>query len=137
MSHIQAGVIMETKQYILSVNLPTVDEFEEKFPQYGSYARNEANFLFKRIISPESFINAKVATQLGLPAVAGIADCCYKLVTENETIEWRGFTKQFIGAVVCKLMVDNGFEKTGIKKSIPHPEFTKGEFYKLTSVEII
>jgi hypothetical protein len=122
---------METKQFSLSVNLPTVDEFEERFPQYGNYARNEANFLFARIVSPDSFVFAKVATQLGLPAVSGIADICYKLVIENRTIEWRGFTKQFIGAVVCKLMEDNGYKKTGIKKSIPHPEFTKGEFYKL------
>lgn len=122
---------METKQYCLSVNLPTVDEFEERFPQYGNYARNEANFLFRGIVSPESFVNTKVATQSGLPAVAGIANDCYKLVIKNGTLEWRGFTKQFIGAVVCKLMEDNGFKKTGIKKSIPHPEFTKGEYYKL------
>ena len=121
---------METRPFTLLVNLPTVDEFGERFPQYGNYAHNEANFLFERIVSPESFIYAKVATQLGLPAVSGIADGCYKLVVENGTIEWRGFTKQFIGAVVCKLMEDNGFEKTGIKKSVPHPKFTKGEFYK-------
>lgn len=122
---------METRPFTLLVNLPTVDEFEERFPQYGNYARNEANFLFERIVSPESFIYAKVATQLELPAVAGIADDCYKLVIENGTIEWRGFTKQFIGAVVCKLMEDNGFKKTEIKKSVPHPMFTKGEFYQL------
>ena len=122
---------METRQFSISVNLPTIDEFEERFPQYGNYARNEGNLLFARIVSPESFINAKAATQSRLPAVAGIADDCYKLVIQNGSIEWRGFTKQFIGAVVCKLMEDNGYKKTGIKKSIPHPEFTKGEFYKL------
>ncbi len=121
---------METRSFTLLVNLPTVDEFGERFPQYGNYARNEANFLFERIVTPESFIYAKVATQLKLPAVAGIADDCYKLVIENGTIEWRGFTKQFIGAVVCKLMEDNCFKKTEIKKSVPHPMFTKGEFYQ-------
>ncbi len=121
---------METRSLTIFVNIPTVDEFGERFPQYRNYARNEANFLFEQIASPESFIYAKVATQLELPAVAGIADVCYKLVIENGTIEWRDFTKQFIGAVVCKLMEDNGFKKTAIKKSVPHHEFTKGEFYQ-------
>lgn len=121
---------MQTRSYTLLVNLPSVNEFGERFPQYGNHARNELNFLFKRIVSPESFIYAKVATQMDLPAVAGIANECYKLVIENGTIEWHGYIKQFIGAVVCKLMEDNGFKKTGIKKSVPHPMFTKGEFYQ-------
>ena len=122
---------METKSITFSVNLATVDEFKERFPTYGDFARNEANFLFKQIVSPESFICAKVATKLELPATSGIADDCYKLVIENGTIEWRGYTKQFIGAVVCKLMEDNGYKKTGIKKSVPHRLFNKGEFYQL------
>ena len=120
---------MEKRQFSLLVNLASVDEFEERFPQYGNYARNEARFLFERIISPESFNNAMVATHLELPAVSGVADDCYKLVQENGSIEWRSFTKQFIGAVVCKLMEDNGYLKTGIKKSVPHSSFTKGEFF--------
>jgi len=122
---------METKQFTLLVNLPTVDEFRERFPTYGNYASNEGSLLFKKIVSPESFIFAKVATQLQLPAVSGIAENCYKLVIENGTIEWRDYTKQFIGAVVCKLMEDNGYKKTGTKKSVSHPKFTKGEFYQL------
>ena len=122
---------METKQFTLLVNLPTVDEFRERFPTFGNYASNEGSLLFKKIVSPESFIFAKVATQLQLPAVSGIAENCYKFVIENGTIEWRGYTKQFIGAVVCKLMEDNGYKKTGTKKSVPHPKFTKGEFYQL------
>lgn len=122
---------METGSFNLLVNLPTVDEFKKRFPHFGGYACKEANFLYERIVSPESFIYAKVATQLGLPAVAGIAEDCYKLVIENGTIEWRDYTKQFIGAVVCKLMEDNGFKKAEKKKSVPHKMFTKGEFYKL------
>lgn len=121
---------MKTSVFTLTVNIPTVDEFEERFPQYGNYARNEGNFLFDQIMSAESFINAKVATKLGLPAVSGIADECYKLVIETKPIEWRDFTKQFIGAVVCKLMEDNGFKKKNIKKSVQRENFTKGEVYE-------
>lgn len=122
---------METKQFTISVNLPTVDEFKERFPTYGNYASDEGNLLFEKIVSPESFIYAKVATKLNLPAISGIAEDCYKLVLESETIEWRGYTKQFVGAVVCKLMEDNGYKKTGTKKSVPHKEFNVGEFYQL------
>lgn len=39
------------------------------------------------------------------------------------------YTKQFIGAVVCCLMENNGYRKTGRKKSINHPDFIKGEIY--------
>jgi len=123
---------METEIYTISVNLPTLEEFGKRFPQYGRYARNDGRFIFERIVSPESFISARVATlDLELPAVAGIADICYQLVKDQRTIEWRGFIKQFIGAVVCKLMEDNGFVKTGRKKSVPHSNFTKGEVYTL------
>lgn len=123
---------METKDFTLTVNLPTLEEFGERFPQYGNYATNEGRFLFEKIVSPDSFNNARVVTlNLNLPAVAGIAETCYQSVLEHGTLEWRGFVKQFIGAVVCKLMEDNGFEKTGVKKSVPHPQFTKAEVYQL------
>ncbi len=126
---------MRTENFILSVNLPTTDEFGERFPQYKNFAENDGNFLFNRIISPESFINARVVTLiLKLPAVAGIAEDCYNLVNDNGTVEWRGFIKQFIGAVVCKLMEDNGFQKTGRKKAIPHDQFTKGELYAIQNL---
>lgn len=123
---------MTSEYFILSVNLPAPEEFGERFPQYGNYANNEGRFLYERIVSPDCFNSARVATiDLNLPAVAGIADVCYQTVMEQGTLEWRGFVKQFIGAIVCKLMEDNGFEKTGVKKSVPHPKFTKGEVYQL------
>lgn len=125
-----------TTTFTLSVNLPSVEEFAEQYPQYGNYAKHDGNFLFKRIVTPDCYNNARVATLVfELPAVAGIAEICYQTVLENETIEWRGFVKQFIGAVVCKLMEDNGFKKTDTKKSVPHPKFTKGEFYKLKEIK--
>ena len=123
---------IKTKNFTLTVNLPTLDEFGERFPQYGNYAKTEGRFLYERIVSPDCYNSARVATlDLGLPAVAGIAKVCYKTVLDQGTLEWRGFIKQFIGAVVCKLMEDNGFAKTGVKKSVPHPNFTKGEVYQL------
>jgi hypothetical protein len=122
---------METQTFSLDVQLPSIEEFTEHFPQYGKFAKNEGRFLFDAIISTESFIRAKIATELGLPAVAGIARLSYQAVAEQSSLEWRGFLKQFIGAAVCVLMEANGFEKTGQKKSVSAPNFTKAEFYRL------
>ena len=122
---------METKSYSQPVNLPTLEEFQEKYSSYGKFAGGEGRPLFEHIVSPKSFIYAMVATTLGHPAVAGIADDCFVFVNQTGTTEWRNFTKQFIGAVVCSLMEANGYQKTGKKKSVPHPAFTVGEFYKL------
>lgn len=83
-------------------------------------------------MTPESFNNARVATLVfGLPAVAGIAEACWQAVQQQNDIEWRDFVKQYIGALVCTLMEANGFEKTGEKRAVPHPKFTKGEVYRL------
>ena len=123
---------MKTEDFTLSVNLPSIEEFGKRFPQYEKFATNEGRFLYEKIVTPEGFINARVATLVfGLPAVAGIAEICVQTFKNQWRLEWRSFIKQFIGAVVCKLMEENGFEKTGTKKSIPHPQFTKGEVYRL------
>ena len=127
---------METKTFMLDAQLPSVDEFAERFPQYGNFAKREGRFLFDILVTPESFVRAKFATELGLPAVTGIAQISYHTVVEQSSLEWRGFLKQFIGAVVCVLMESNGFEKTGQKKSVSVPNFTKAEFYQPLSQQI-
>lgn len=68
---------------------------------------------------------------LEMPAVAGIARSCYQQIQVQKEVSFSNFTKQFMGALVCTLMEANGFRKTGRKKAIPHPMFTKGEFYVL------
>jgi hypothetical protein len=82
-------------------------------------------------MSVKSFIKAEVFTELGLPAVTGVAERCYSVAKDEEEIKWRGYLKQFIGAVVCALMEANNYSKTGNKASVPHHAFTKGEVYKL------
>jgi hypothetical protein len=122
---------MQTQSIELRVNLPSVDEFAAHYRQYGQFARTEGRFLFDLLISPASYLRARVATvDLDLPAVAGVANICYRAVQTQTAVEWSGYLKQFIGAVVCTLMEANGFEKTGTKRAIPHPAFTKGEFYR-------
>ena len=122
---------MEQKSKTISVNFPDNKEFAKKYPQYGPLAEAKGNFIFKTIMTPTNFIRAMVCTEMGLPAVTGVASSCYSAVKNQEEIEWRGYVKQFIGAVVCALMEANDYEKTGIKKSVPHHAFTKGEVYRL------
>lgn len=125
---------METQLFELQVNIPSVEDFAIRFRQYGNFARNEGGFLFDRLMTSACFNRARVATvDFDLPAVAGVAKLCYQTVAEQNSVEWNGFLKQFIGAVVCALMEANGFEKTGTKKAIPHHAFTKGEFYRIAN----
>ena len=118
---------MQVQPFHLSVNLPTVDDFAARYKQYGQFARGDGHFVFALLVSPTSFVRAQVATvDLDLPAVAGVAKICYEAVQAQTRIEWSGFVKQFIGAVICCLMEANGFKKTGTKK---------GEMYRQEDVD--
>ena len=122
---------METKNYIYPVNLPTIDEFGERFPQYKNFAMNEGKLLYEIIITPESFIRARVVTLvLKLPALTAVADDCYQNLKTIGVFEINGDVVLSIGEVVCKLMEEDGFEKTGKKKSVPLQYFTRGEVYQ-------
>ncbi len=125
------SAIMNTQTIEFRVNIPSVDDFAERYPQYGTLARNDFHFLFELLMSPDAYIRARVATlDLDLPAVAGIAKLCYQAVQGQPGTEWNSLLKQFVGAVMCSLMMANGFEKTETKRAIPHHGFTKGEFYR-------
>lgn len=122
---------MQTKVFELPVHIPSADDVAAKYPTYGNLVRNEGKFLFDLIMSPESYVRARVATEdFELPAVAGVAKICFQTMEANPTDKKFELLKQFIGAVVCVLMEANGFEKTGTKKAVPHHAFTKGEFYR-------
>ncbi len=125
---------MKLKQIEYQVHIPTVDEFAAQYRRDGTFAREDARFLFDLIMSPESYLRARIATlDLDLPAVAGVAKICFDAVENNGTVEWNGRLKQFIGSAVCCLMEANGFSKTGTKRAIPHAGFTKGEMYRPTT----
>jgi hypothetical protein len=122
---------MTTDTYTATVLVPNVEDLEALYPRHARFARTDGKFLFDLITSPASYIRASVATEdLGLPAVAGIAKMCHEAVQAQKAVPWSDRTKQFIGVVTSVVMQANGFQKTGTKKAIPHPAFTKGEFYQ-------
>ena len=79
---------------------------------------------------PENVVKAQAAADFGYPSVLAVAEKCKSAVEGQSKIHFNNFTKQFIGSAICALMEANGYEKTGIKKSVPHKLFTTGEFYK-------
>lgn len=120
---------MKTGNYSKEINIPELEEFEKTYPQFTGLAKNEGRFLFEIVMKPETFIQAMVLTEYGMPAVTSVAELCF-----NEAKKKRGFKltsrmKQFIGAMIASLMIANGYKKTGRKKSIIHRAYTRGEFY--------
>jgi len=119
---------MRTITYTKPVVLKNVEEFAARFPQYGPLARGEGRTLFDAAMRPEIFIDADALTRVrGLPAVTAVAVAVDGTVGGTLT----GADRQFLGAVTCVLMEANGYAKTGKKRAIPHPGWSRGEVYEV------
>ncbi|MEJ2614308.1 MAG: hypothetical protein P8Z35_05085 [Ignavibacteriaceae bacterium] len=121
---------MKTKTYLKKINIPELKEFTTAYPQFAGVATGEANFLFNIVMKPETFIQAMILTEYGMPAVTSVAELCFNEAKKKKDFKFTGRIKQFIGAMIALLMTYNGYSKTGKKKSIIHRAYTRGEFYK-------
>ena len=126
---------MRSTKFCVEINFPTIGEFALSYPPYGPWARGAGQFLFELVMSEEIFLRARFATEMGLPAVAGIAAVC-DAAARARGFELRDdkFSKQAIGAAVCVLLEANGFEKTSERRAIPHAAFTKGTIYRTNTM---
>lgn len=123
---------MTTVTYQLTVTLPTSDEFLASYPKFRQLVNGRGRFVFDRIVSAEGFVRALVAQRdLGLPAVAGIAEYVYTEVQRSDPELWSDELKRYIGAVTCVLMEANGFEKTSTSRAVPHQAFTVARMYRV------
>lgn len=120
---------MKTKSYSKEINIPDIKEFTVAYPQFAGLAKGEGKFLFDIVMKPETFIQAMVLTEYGMPAVTSVAELCYNEAKKRKGFKFTGRMKQFIGAMIASLMAANGYLKTGRKKSIIHRAYTRGEFY--------
>ena len=120
---------MKTKSYSKEINIPDIKEFTVAYPQFAGLAKGEGKFLFDIVMKPETFIQAMVLTEYGMPAVTSVAELCYNEAKKRKGFKFTGRMKQFIGAMIATLMLANGYLKTGRKKSIIHRAYTRGEFY--------
>src|SRR5438105_851445 len=113
-------LLMSIQTIQFRVNIPSVDEYTVQYRRgwFSSFARGDGGFLFDLLMTPDSYIKGRIATlDFALPAVAGVAETCYRAHQEHPTIEWNQ-TKQFCGTVIRCLMEANGFEMTGTKKAV-------------------
>lgn len=132
MQNFNVGFTMGTKQFKCEVACPTVEDFAKLYPQYAPFAMTDGRELFDLIIQPENFVRMSTVSDLGHAALYGVATPCSELAkAQNKPL--TSYTKQFIGAVVCCLMEFNNYQKTGRKKAVNHPDFTKGEIYSRES----
>ncbi len=120
---------MKTKVYTKQINIPELKEFETSYPQFGGLAKGEGKFLFDIVMKPETFIQAMILTDYGMPAVTSVAEVCFNEAKKRRSFQFTGRVKQFIGAMIAALMAANGYKKSGRKKSIIHRAYTRGEFY--------
>jgi hypothetical protein len=115
-----------TARYAITVAIPTVKEFAERFPHYGPRARDKGRHFFELAMAPETFVDASALTRcLQIPAVTAIAEAAVQLADGQISRT----DKQYLGALMCCLMEHNGFAKTGQKGSVPHPAWNRGEVY--------
>ena len=120
---------MKTKDYSKKIHIPELKDFTANYPQFAGLAKDEGKFLFDIVMKPETFIQAMVLTDYGMPAVTSVAEVCFNEAKKRSGFKFTGRVKQFIGAMISSLMKANGYNKTGRKKSIIHRAYTRGEFY--------
>lgn len=122
---------MKASTYTEKINIPSADDFANRYPQYAPFAHADGKMLFEKLMSPQALIMARAATEMNLPAVQGIADLCNEEFSSVIKIKKgaKKFISQFVGAAVCLLMEANGYTRSGKKKSVNHCNFSKSEFY--------
>lgn len=117
--------------YRRDVRLPTIEEFVAKYPNYAS-VRTSGRPIFETIVKVENFVSAETVTNLlGMPAVTAVADALTQQVRPRKL---TGFEKQMAGAIMCVLMEQNGYAKTGRKGAVSRPNWSRGELYKAKAV---
>lgn len=113
---------MGTKEFRREVICPSVEDFAKKYPQYAPFAMSEGYELFNLLTNPESFVKMAAVSDLGLAALYGIAESCSELA-QSQNKPLTNFTKQYIGAVVCCLMENNGYKENRSQKINQSPRF--------------
>jgi len=97
---------MKTKTYSKVINIPELKEFSAKYPQFAGLASGEGKFLFDIIMKPETFIQAMVLTEYGMPAVTSVAELCYNEARKKRGFQFTGRVKQFIGAMIAFMILN-------------------------------
>lgn len=122
---------MRSIEHTISINIPDVADVATSAPQYARFAQEEGRFIFEAVMNPEAFLRARAVTlALNLPAVAGIASMYEQAFRGGRELDSDKHSRHAVGSFVRIMMEANGFRKTGRKRAVPHPAFSKAEVYE-------
>ncbi len=120
-----------TATQTITATVPDLNDLADGFPHYVRYAEADGKTIFATVCTPLAVELATSATRNKLPAVAGVIELCEReFKRKGMSWTWDNFSKQFLGGLVRVLMTESGYKTTGSKRSIPHPDFRRGEFYE-------
>jgi len=111
----------------------TLDDFAEDFPHFRRRAATGLGHrFFEHMRRAQAFVEMAAVTKVGLPAVSAVADEIWQMAGRD----LRDPYKQLVGALARTQMRVNGFEKLGVKRSILHGAWNRGEVYRLAPADV-
>ncbi len=116
---------MATRTAQFKVNIPSLTDVGERFPQYAGIVREDGRDLYELLTEPRNVVRALLKAQEGAAPVEGVARAAYEPASKLSS------GNRLVGAIVCCIVEANGFEKTGKKRSIPVDGYSRGEVYTL------
>jgi hypothetical protein len=110
-----------------SINMITKEDFEQNRPQYKPTLYSEVgDKLFDIIVTPETILELIYFTKLTKsPAVQVVVD----KIKDSGLTKLEDREKQYIGVIVCEILENNGFCKSGKKSTVKGDIFSTGEVY--------
>jgi hypothetical protein len=128
--------IMRTERHCgEDIRLPEWEDFIKDRPIFKDLdGLLEILELFKRIVTPLVFFEARAYSKIKLPAVLAIGDPCLEWAKQYGK-DWSTCfrQRQLAGSVTCFLLELNSLRKTNSKRTVPHDAFSKGEVYEITA----
>ena len=106
--------------------------FQNKYRNFAPLADHD-QMIWEMLNNEAAYSHMRSATVCwGYPAVAGVTFLIAPLI-ENLPPSEVDYLKKGVGAMVCTIMENNGYKKTGVKKSVPPVPFrvfSRGEVYQ-------
>jgi len=123
---------MRNETFAIVCSIPEGADLLKRFPRMGLLRQPEYGFLKSLLLTPETFLAGRVATEMGRPAIAGVAQKIREAWTAASPQPNWNSTKQAAGAILCVLMEANGYKKTADdnKGSVGQPGFAVGQLYQ-------
>lgn len=99
-------------------------------PRYNRLIASSLGATLQRVLdTPERYIEYRVLSRLGIPAIAAAVD---SLLHAYPEIEQDAFAKQFCGSLVGEIMRRKGHSMVRTKAAVPNGLFSVGAVWSPT-----